>query len=171
MCVLWNLPRIFKWFTLTLQWGNTGEGGREGERDSERRRGEGSWKGQRNWLRGEKYSLEQWVPWNCILRWWLCMCGQDRTYKRQKKDRVNNRQVKHAVPQVDFHTLLQRQLRSVCWSHRSTMSVLIATQLKIDTSTSSGKVRPCTYSINFRHSKNHCACKTAWCFWYYKKKC
>ncbi len=154
MCVLWNLPRIFKWFTLTLQWGNTRE--REGEKERETAKGgevREARKDRENWLRGEKYSLEQRVPWNCILRWWLCMCGQDRTYKRQKKDRVYNRQVKHAVPQVDFHTLLHRQLRSVCWLHRSTMSILIATQLKIDTSTSSRKVRPSICSIYFSHSK------------------
>lgn len=56
-------------------------------------------------------------------------------------------------PQVDFHTLLRRQLRSACWTCRSTMSVLIATQL-IDTSTSSRKVRHCVRSVYFSHSIN-----------------
>jgi len=56
------------------------QGEREGEKERERRRTEGEVreKGKdRNWLREEKYSLEQRVPRNCILRSGLCMCSQD----------------------------------------------------------------------------------------------
>lgn len=138
------------------------EGGWEGERDCVRRRGEGRRKGQRNWLREEKYSLEQRVLWNCILRSGFCMCSQDWTYKSERKDKVNNRKVKHAVPQVDFHTLLHCQ---------STMSVLIVTQLKIDTSTSFRKVRPCICSIYVRpFHKPHYTKLQAWCLWFLQVK-
>lgn len=97
------------------------EGGREGEREV-MEESKGSFKGQRNSVRGEKYSLACAVELHTLA--------------------VGARVAKTEHLRAGKAALHRTQNPLLVLYSRSTMSVLIASQLKIDTSTSTGKVRP-----------------------------